>query len=190
MPTTNPIKRSNRIVLIAAVLALGAVVVVAKTSSRPLSDPEFVVKAAQGSYAEVALGRLATQKGRSETVRAFGQRMATDHTKAKQKLEKIAAQENIRLPEDLDKDAKQTYDKFSKLSGPSFDRAYAQDMVKHHKKDVAEFQKEASAGKNGAIRAFAAETLPTLQDHLKQAREIKDLSDRSVATVPVPNAPK
>jgi putative membrane protein len=115
MPTTNPIKRSNRIVLIAAVLALGAVVVVAKTSGRPLSDPEFVVKAAQGSYAEVALGRLAAQKGRSETVRAFGQRMATDHTKAKQKLEKIAAQENVRLPEDLDKDAKQTYENFETI---------------------------------------------------------------------------
>jgi len=94
MPTTNPIKRSNRIALIAAVLALGAVVLVAKTSSRPLSDPQFAVKAAQSSYAEVELGRLAAQKGQSETVRAFGQRMATDHAKAKQKLERIAAQEN------------------------------------------------------------------------------------------------
>ena len=63
-------------------------------------------------------------------------------------------------------------------------------MVKHHKKDVAEFQKEASAGKNETIRTFAADALPTLQDHLKQAREIKDLSDRSVTTIPVPNVPK
>jgi len=190
MPTTNPIKRSNRIALIAAVLALGAVVLVAKTSSRPLSDPQFAVKAAQSSYAEVELGRLAAQKGQSETVRAFGQRMATDHAKAKQKLERIAAQENIRLPEDLDKGAKQNYEKLSKLSGPAVDRAYAQHMVKDHKKDVAEFQKEAAAGKNETIRAFAVDTLPTLQDHLKQAREIKDLSDRSVTTVPVPNVPK
>jgi putative membrane protein len=190
MPTTNPIKRSNRIALIAAVLVLGAVVVVAKTSREPWSDPQFAAKAAQGSYAEVELGRLAAQKGQSETVRAFGERMATDHAKTKQKLEKIAAQENISLPEDLDKDAKQNYEKLSKLSGPAFDRAYARDMVKEHKKDVAEFQKEASAGKNETIRAFAADALPTLQDHLKQAREIKDLSDRSVTTVPVPNVPK
>jgi putative membrane protein len=116
--------------------------------------------------------------------------MATDHAKTKQKPEKIAAQVNISLPEDLDKDAKQNYEKLSKLSGPAFDPAYAQDMVKDHKKDVAEFQKEASAGKNETIRAFSADTLPTLQDHLKQAREIKDLSDRSVTTVPVPNIPK
>ena len=73
MPTTNPIKRSNRTALIiATVLAVGAVVVVAQTSREPLSDPQFAVKAAQGSYAEVELGRLAAQKGQSETVRAFG----------------------------------------------------------------------------------------------------------------------
>ena len=190
MPTTNPITRSNWIALIAAVLLLGTAVVVAKTWREPLSDPQFAVKAAQGSYAQVELGRLAAQKGQSETVRSFGERMATDHAKAKQKLERIAAQENIRLPEDLDKGAKQNYEKLSKLSGPAFDRAYAQHMVKDHKKDVAEFQKEASAGKNETIRAFAVDTLPTLQDHLKQAREIKDLSDRSVTTVPVPNVPK
>jgi len=61
-------------------------------------------------------------------------------------------------------------------------------MVKDHKEDVAEFQKEASTGKNEAIRSFAADTLPTLQEHLKQAREMKDLSDRSV--IAVPNLPK
>jgi putative membrane protein len=190
MPTTKRIKRSNWIALIAAVLVLGAAVVVAKTSREPFSDTQFALKAAQGSLAEVQLGRLAAQKGQSATVRAFGQRMATDHAESKAKLKEIAAQENISLPEDLDKHAKQSYEKLSKRSGPDFDRAYAQAMVRDHKKDVAEFQKEASAGKNEAIRTFATETLPTLLDHLKQAREIKELSDRSVTTVPVPNVPK
>jgi putative membrane protein len=188
MPTANPIKRTNRIAIVVVVLVLAVVVVLAKTSRQPFSDPQFAAKASQGSLAEVELGRLAAQKSQSETVRTFAERMATDHTKSKANLEKIAAQQNITLPVDLDKDAQKNYEKLSKLSGPGFDRAYAQDMVKDHKKDVAEFQKEASAGKNEAIRSFAADTLPTLQDHLKQAREMKDLSDRSVTAVP--NLPK
>jgi len=187
MPTANPIKRTNRIAIVVVVLVLAVVVVLAKTSRQPLSDPQFAAKAAQGSLAEVELGRLAAQKSQSETVRAFGERMATDHTKSKANLEKIAAQQNT-LPEDLDKDAQKNYEKLSKLNGPAFDRSYAQDMVKDRKKDVAEFQKEASAGKNEAIRSFAADALPTLQDHLKAAREMKDLSDRSVTAVP--NLPK
>jgi len=125
MPTANPIKRSNWIAIVVVVLVFGAVVVVAKTSRQPFSDPQFAVKAAQGSLAEVELGWLAAHKGQSETVRAFGERMATDHTKSKAKLEKIAAQQNISLPEDLDKDAQKNYEKLSKLNGPDFDRSYA-----------------------------------------------------------------
>ncbi len=111
MPTANPIKRNDWIAIVVVVLVLG-VVVVANTSHQPLSDPQFAAKAAQGSLAEVELGRLAAQKSQSETVRAFGERMATDHTKSKANLEKIAAQQNITLPEDLDKDAQKNYESF------------------------------------------------------------------------------
>jgi putative membrane protein len=103
---------------------------------------------------------MAAQKGEAEAVRAFGRRMATDHAQRHQKLQDIAARENISLPIGLDQDAQQNYEKLAKLSGPAFDRSYAQDMVTNHKKDVAEFQKETKAGKNEAIRTFAAETLP------------------------------
>ena len=45
-------------------------------------------------------------------------------------------------------------------------------MVKDHEKDIAEFQKEASSGKNPAIKDFAAQILPTLEDHLREARNV------------------
>ena len=56
-----------------------------------------------------------------------------------------------------------------KLSGAEFDRAYMDHMVKDHKKDIAEFRKQASSGKDPEIKAFAAKSLPTLQEHLKMA---------------------
>ena len=64
------------------------------------------------------------------------------------------------------------YDQLSKLSGPEFDHAYMQMMVEDHEKDVAEFKQEAASGKNPAIKNFAAQTLPTLEDHLRQARDV------------------
>jgi putative membrane protein len=45
-------------------------------------------------------------------------------------------------------------------------------MVADHKKDVAEFQKESSAARDPEIKSFASQTLPTLQEHLKQAQSI------------------
>jgi putative membrane protein len=162
-----------------------AIIVIVKTSRENFSDAQFAAKAAQRALTEVQLGQLAAQKGETEAVRAFGRRMATDHAQAHQKLQKIAARENISLPKDLDQDAQQNYEKLAKLSGPAFDRSYAQDMVTDHKKDVAEFQKETKAGKNEAIRTFASETLPTLQDHLKEASEIKEnVAEKTIPTLP------
>src|SRR5438309_2156957 len=46
------------------------------------SDQTFVMKAAKGGMAEVELGKLAAQKGSSDQVKKFGQRMVDDHGKA------------------------------------------------------------------------------------------------------------
>jgi putative membrane protein len=57
------------------------------------------------------------------------------------------------------------------MSGEAFDKAYMDDMVKDHKKDVAEFRKEANGGKDSDIKGFASKTLPTLEEHLKMAED-------------------
>jgi putative membrane protein len=46
------------------------------------------------------------------------------------------------------------------------------DMVKDHKKDVGEFKRESTMAKDSDVKKFAAQTLPTLEDHLKQAESI------------------
>ena len=144
-----------------------------KPAHTAVSDTQFAKKAAQGAIAEVQLGQLAQEKGTSDSVKKFGQRMVEDHTKGGDKLKRAAAQENITLPDAISAKDKATYDELSRLSGAAFDRAYARDMVKDHEEDIADFNKEANGGKNAAIKDFATQTLPTLQDHLKEAREMR-----------------
>jgi putative membrane protein len=132
--------------------------------------------------AEVKMGQLAQEKGTSDSVKKFGQRMVEDHTKAGDELKKAAAQENITLPSDISAKDKATCDALSKLSGAAFDRAYARDMVKDHEEDVAEFSKEANGGQKPAIKDFATQTLPTLQDHLKEAKEMRQNVSASKST--------
>jgi putative membrane protein len=140
--------------------------------STTMSDSHFAKKAAQGGMAEVKMGQLAADKGTNDAVKAFGKRMVDDHTKAGDELKDAASKENITLPDDVDAKDKTAYDSLSKLSGAAFDRAYAHHMVRDHEEDIAEFKKEANDGKDGAIKSFASQTLPTLEDHLKQAREM------------------
>jgi putative membrane protein len=144
------------------------------SSSGQLSaaDKTFVMKAAQGGMAEVELGQLATQNAKSDEVKQFGQRMVDDHTKANDQLKQVAQQKGVAIPTELSAKDKADKARLSKLNGEQFDRAYMQHMVMDHKKDVAEFQKESTSGKDNDVKNFASQTLPTLQDHLKQAQQV------------------
>ena len=137
------------------------------------SDAEFAKKAAQGGVLEVKLGQLAQQKGESDAVKDFGRRMENDHSKAGDNLKQVASQEQLPLPTDLDKTGQMEYDKLSKLSGADFDRSYTKMMIQDHQKDVAEFQKEARNGQDDGIKNFAAQTLPTIQEHLLLIQKIQ-----------------
>jgi len=145
----------------------------ATAKSKPaMADTHFAKEAAQGGMAEVKLGQLAQEKGSNDAVKKFGKRMVDDHSKAGGKLKDVASKEKISLPKDISAKDQATYDRLAKLNGAAFDRAYAKNMVADHQADVAAFRKEANTGKNDSLNGFASETLPTLEDHLKDAKEM------------------
>lgn len=146
------------------------------------TDTTFARKAASGGMAEVKLGQLAQEKGSSDAVKEFGRRMEADHSKAGDQLKDVASKSNITLPTDLDRKDQATYDRLSKLSGIAFDRAYARGMVADHRNDIADFKKEADTGTNPDLKNFASQTLPTLEDHLKQAREMEKSVEATKST--------
>jgi len=45
------------------------------------------------------------------------------------------------------------------------------DMVEDHEKDVKEFEKASKSAQDPDLKAWAAKTLPTLQGHLKMAKD-------------------
>jgi putative membrane protein len=129
---------------------------------------------------EIQLGKLASERGSSEVVKAFGERMVVEHGAAGDQLKAAAQKDNITLPSNLAPKTQQTLSRLSKLSGSAFDRAYAEDMVEDHEKDLADFQREVNTGKNEDMKAFASQTIPMIQEHLNQAREmLKTVSQTS-----------
>jgi putative membrane protein len=136
------------------------------------ADKQFVKKAAEGGMDEVELGQLATQNAKSDEVKQFGQRMVDDHSKANDQLKQVAEQKGVTLPTKLSPKDQAEKDRLSKLKGEQFDRAYMQHMVMDHKKDVAEFKKESTSAKDPEVKNWAAQTLPTLESHLKQAEQV------------------
>jgi putative membrane protein len=148
-------------------LLMGCVTGAYAQSPKSAADMQFVKAAAAGGLAEVKLGQLAADKGSSDFVKSFGQKMVADHGKANDDLKAVAAKDNIDLPTDVMPKDQMLYDKLSKLSGTQFDTAYLSAMKMDHKKDVAAFTKESTSGKNPDVKDFAAKTLPVVQSHLQ-----------------------
>ena len=131
----------------------------AGSSSLSAKDKMFIKKAAKGGMMEVAMGKLADEKGQSDDVKSFGKRMVADHSKANDELKKIAAQKNTKLPT-----------KEPTVSWSS-DKAYMDAMVKDHEKDLAEFQEEAKSGSDPDVKKFADDTAKMVQEHLDLAKQ-------------------
>jgi putative membrane protein len=136
-------------------------------------DRKFVTEALEGGMAEVELGKLASEKASNDAVKQFGQRMVDDHGKAGEELKKIAQDKGVTPPAEMSSKHKRLHDRLSKLSGAEFDRAYMEEMVKDHRNDVKEFQREAGRAKDADVKGYASKTLPTLQEHLKQAETVR-----------------
>jgi len=146
--------------------------VMSAASQSEMKDTQFARAAAQGGMAEIQLGKLADARGANEAVKAFGERMVVQHGAAGDQLKAAAQKENMMLPASVNPKDQLTYDRLARLNGSAFDRAYARDMVEDHEKDLQAFQNEANNGNNENIKAFAAQTIPMIQEHLNQAREM------------------
>jgi putative membrane protein len=135
---------------------------------------KFAVEATNGSMMEVAMGKLAQEKGTNERVKAFGTMMVNDHSKAEQEIKDLSAKKSITLPADLSDDTKKHMDDLSKKSGKDFDKSYIDMMVDDHEEDVKAFEKASNDVSDEEIKTWARNTLPTLQAHLDSAKAIKE----------------
>ena len=165
--------RGGNIAAITIVLLAAGLTSMHASARRDTADAQFVADASSSGLAEVRLGELAQQRGSSQAVKDFGKKMVDDHTQANQKLQMIAGKEKKSISATLSDEDRATYAKLNNLIGAEFDRAYAEEMVTDHQKDIADFEAEATHGKDPEVRKFAQDTLPTLKEHLKLAQDMQ-----------------
>ncbi|MFP3599474.1 DUF4142 domain-containing protein [Chryseobacterium sp. SIMBA_029] len=145
------------------------------SSGNSLSDQDkkFADAAAKGGLMEVMMGQLAAANAAGATVKTLGEMMVKDHSKANEELKKWASAAGYTLPGSLDAEQQKKYDELKAKKGVEFDRMYTDLMVSDHKKDIEEFKKESSEGKETSLKSFANKTLPTLEHHLMESEKAK-----------------
>lgn len=135
-------------------------------------DKKFAKDAALTAMSNVELGKLAAQKAASPDVKQFGQKVAEEQSKTTGQLKDVATKENLSIPGELDAKHQSRIDKLSKLSGQQFDKAYLKDQLKNEQSQLRDFSDEAKGGTDPAVKAFAAGTLPALQQQVELAKNL------------------
>ena len=167
------------------------------------SDKNFVSDQLSDGMAEIELAKVARDHAANADVKQFAQMMIDDHTKAGDQLKQIATSNAIPVDTPIDDKHKNLMDKLSKLNGADFDKEYMSAMIDDHQDAVSDLRSRVNenrsasdrlTGKNPenpaavkpeqsdnrvtmSINEWAANTLPTVEQHLDRAKELKDNVD-------------
>ncbi|MGB7196440.1 MAG: DUF4142 domain-containing protein [Collimonas pratensis] len=182
-PSVSQVQNSNMLKLVGVAVLAMATVVLTVSHARAADklapeDKSFLTNAAEAGNAEINASQLALQKSSDPEIKNFAQRMFKDHSQVGEDLKKLATAKGVTVPDDPAMAAKAKILLLSKLDGHNFDKQYAGMIgVSAHKDAVTLFKKAAASAKDPDIKQFATINLPTLQQHLEMAQELKTSVD-------------
>jgi len=135
-------------------------------------DRLFIRLMGAGGEAEVDAAGLAQGRARSDAVKAFARRMANDHGPANERLGGIARQAQVAWPVPLDPDREAERRALQAAPAEGFDVTYLRGQLVDHQKAVQLLEWEIDSGQDVPLQRYAAETLPTVLDHLREVQQL------------------
>jgi len=156
-----------------AVLALVAANARAQDSSTvPLGDEYFAMKAYASGMVEIAKSRVAMERATQPAIKAFAEQMIKDHTECNNKIVALAAKKGIALPNAIDAVHAVAINRLARMTGSDFDKTFMMAQMCAHKEALHLFEHESCKGEDSELKELATKAIPTLQQHTKMAFEL------------------
>ena len=156
---------------------LGALLALAAVPATARSDAAFMKQAAENGHAEVEASKLAQQRAKRADVKAFADSMVNDHTKVDGERKQLAASKKVELPTAPSNKQKSELKSLETADEGKFDQRYTKAFgVKAHEETIKLFQEAAKSASDADVKAFAQNTLPSLQRHLEMAKALDSAS--------------
>lgn len=138
-------------------------------------DPQdigFVYNATLTNAAEIALGQLAADSSETDAIKAFGQKMVTEHSASLAELEGIAANLGIPTPDTLHPRHVTLMNELKNLKGRSFDSLYIHSQVNDHYNAIIMHENTHGVGNNLQLKTYAEQQIPHLFMHLQESQSL------------------
>jgi putative membrane protein len=138
---------------------------------------EFVMAALRDGMFEVEAGKLAKAKATDASVQKYADMMVEHHGKANDELAALARSHDLEVPTTLSEDGAKKLAKLGDATPEDFDEDYVEMMISAHKDAIDLFEKQMKRDKDPDLAQWASKTVPTLRQHLEEAKTAKELLD-------------
>jgi putative membrane protein len=141
-----------------------------------LSDQQIAAITEAANDGEIAQAKIAQGKARNARIKAFAAKMIAHHGQAKEKQSKLGlAAADSQLSKQLKDDAATTLASLnSATAGAGFDQTYMSAQVAGHQKVLDAINDRLLPNvKDDKLAAYVKDIKPTVEAHLKEARDIE-----------------
>lgn len=144
----------------------------------PLNDANIVAILDRANVNDSAGGNLASTKGTSADVKAFGKQMMTDHHTLRQQgidlATKLGVSPTPPATDSLDMMARQHMDHLNSMAaGADWDRMYIDAEVQMHEAVLRTAQAAQGAAQNQELKDLIGKAAPAIQGHLDKAKALQ-----------------
>jgi putative membrane protein len=144
-----------------------------------LTDANIAAILDEANAADSTFGKIASTKGTSADVRAYGVMMMNDHHALRKAGQDLVAKLGVTpvLPaeqEPMPGKAKMVSDSLNALAkGSVFDRSYIELEVANHQTVLGFIDQALAAAQNAEVKDLLTKARPNIEMHLKRAQEIQ-----------------
>ena len=147
-------------------------------AATPLTDANIAALLDEANAGDSALGKLASTKGTSASVKEFGRDMARDHHKLREQGQALAKKENLAPAapsnDTLASAASKMQDNLNSMpKGKDWDKAYIDNEVAVHQSVLNLLQTAQNAATDTSLKALITKAQPLIQAHLQKAQSIQ-----------------
>jgi putative membrane protein len=143
------------------------------------SDPQIAGIVVAANKIDVDAGKLAKTRTKNKEVKAFAQRMITDHTAVNKQAGALVKKLKVKPEESdtsrsLQSDAKENMAKLKGLRGAAFDQAYVDHEVAYHQQVLDAIDKVLiPSARNAELKDLITKVRPAIAAHLDHAKMIQ-----------------
>lgn len=131
-------------------------------------DTNFLIAATKNGLAQKDFAKLAQKKATEASLRKFATETLQNQDEIDKHLAQFAQTKGVSLPYAMDVQHQRFYHQLESLNGYTFDRAYVERQLQNQTMAIQAFQTEADSGKDPAMRSYAKQQLPVMQDDLRR----------------------